>query len=53
MDSEQTMKLLLGLCKKCGLSKGNMEKLIKYQYMSRRNELKTYFNARTIKKLKD
>lgn len=54
MDSEQTLKLLISLCRKCGLSKGNMEKLVKYQYMSRRNELdKAYFNIKTRKRRRD
>lgn len=54
MDSEQTLKLLMRLCKKSGLSRANMEKLVKYQYLSRRNELdKAYFNVRTTKKRKD
>lgn len=52
MDREETLGLLVGLCKKCGLSRGNMEKLVRYQYLSRRNEVDKE-NARAIKKRRE
>lgn len=50
MDSEATLKLLVKLGKRAGVSKSNMEKLVRFQYMSRKNELdKTYLHYRTMK----
>jgi len=52
MDREETLKLLVGLCRKCGLSQANMEKLVRYQYLSRKNEVDKE-NARALKKRRE
>jgi len=52
MDREETLGLLVGLCNKCNLSRANMEKLVRYQYLSRKNEIDKE-NARTVKKKRE